>query len=69
MVIRVDLECEAGHRQNDVMLDSYADSEIEYPMCGYSMKRGAEVCQLPTEQVFDRRKQSEGYFVMNGANW
>lgn len=60
MRIRVDLECTEGHRQNDVFLEASKKGSIEYPQCS---------CGEETAQVYDNRENTEGYWVINGANW
>lgn len=60
MFVRIDLECENGHRLNDVTVESKTGVPMEYPECS---------CGADMEQVYDNRKQSEGYFVMRGKNW
>jgi hypothetical protein len=44
---------------NDIEL-SLQEEELKYPQCS---------CGADTEQVYDQRQESEGYFVMRGKNW
>jgi hypothetical protein len=72
MVIRVDVECTEGHRQNDVMVAF--DTQKGYPepgLCSFVVNEDGEEgpCGAEREQVYDNREQTEGYFVMRGVNW
>jgi len=68
MNIRVDLICEYGHLIEDVIVQSNAKKRILYPRCHYTSANG-DICDAKTEQSYNNRAVSEGYAVVNGANW
>ena len=66
MKIRVDLICTDNHILKDVLLESW-EGNLIYPPCFRKLK--LQFCNAKTEQYYASRKPSEGYAVVNGANW
>ena len=71
MKIRVDLECVRGHRKNDVTLEAPKKGPIKYPRCTWAEEKdhNGNRCNEEVYQVYDKREDTEGYWVFNGANW